>query len=510
MQRQTSFVCFVLLSVGCTQPCGSCGFPIPGAEGDNAPAGKTNNGAAVRDWPMFGGTPSRNMVNLVDHNVPTEFGLKPGEKNVKWVAEIGRNGGRYVPPVIAGGQVYVATNNSKTLDPNMKGEKKAVLACFRASDGQFLWQIVHDLPDCLVAAGGATEGLMSAPVVEEDRLYYVTPGAEVICASVKEKGKIIWRLDMVKDLKVVLNAACFGSPLVADDLLFVVTGNGKDYEGPDKPVPQPQAPSFVAINKKTGAVVWKDNSPGEAILDGQWASPSYAEVNGAGMVLFPGGDGWLRGFAAQTGKLLWSFDANPKDSVYNAGGRGTRSYLVAPPVIHDNKAYFGVGQQPEHGAGVGHLWCIDITKTGDISAELKVDGKVMPNKNSGVVWHYGGPTKGGLRDFDFGRTVSTCAVHDGLVYAAELDGFLHCLDAKTGQKHWDYDLKSQTWASPYYVDGKVYLGNEEGDLTIMAAGKEKKQLAKIEIGPGIKAPVVVADGVLYVQKDSTLWAIKSK
>ena len=56
------------------------------------------------------------------------------------------------------------------------------------------------------------------------------------------------------------------------------------------------------------------------------------------------------------------------------------------------------------------------------------------------------------------------AVHDGLVYAAELDGFLHCLDANTGRKYWDYDLKDGTWNSPFYVDGKVFLGIGSGDL----------------------------------------------
>src|SRR5208282_3444591 len=96
------------------------------------------------------------------------------------------------------------------------------------------------------------------------------------------------------------------------------------------------------------------------------------------------------------------------------------------------------------------------------------------NPNSGVVWHYGGPAKDYERDFYFGRTMSTAAIHDGMVYISELAGFLHCLDAKTGKKYWDHDLKSEIWGSPYWVDSKIYIGDEDGDILIFAHGKEKK------------------------------------
>ncbi len=42
-------------------------------------------------------------------------------------------------------------------------------------------------------------------------------------------------------------------------------------------------------------------------MDGQWTSPAYATVNGKGQVIFPGGDGWLYGFEAKKGELLWKF-----------------------------------------------------------------------------------------------------------------------------------------------------------------------------------------------------------
>jgi outer membrane protein assembly factor BamB len=99
------------------------------------------------------------------------------------------------------------------------------------------------------------------------------------------------------------------------------------------------------------------------------------------------------------------------------------------------------------------------------------------------------------------------AVHDGLLYASELDGYLHCLDAKTGKKYWDYDLKDGIWNSPYYVDGRVFLGTDGGDMFIFQAGREKKEPVKINMEQGLKVPPVAAGGVLYVTNGTTLFAI---
>ncbi len=101
------------------------------------------------------------------------------------------------------------------------------------------------------------------------------------------------------------------------------------------------------------------------------------------------------------------------------------------------------------------------------------------------------------------------AVHDGLVYAPELAGFLHCLDAKTGQKVWEYDLKDSTWCSPLVADGKVYVGTD-GDLMIFPAGREMKEPTKINMEAALKVPPVIAGGVIYVNTGANLYAIAPK
>src|SRR5205085_7086489 len=202
-------------------------------------------------------------------------------------------------------------------------------------------------------------------------------------------------------------------------------------------------------------------------------------AGGQAQIIFPGGDGLIYGFNPKDGELLWKFDCNPRGSKYVLGGKGTRSDFVSTPVVWENKLYIGVGQDPEHRKGVGHLWCIDITKeprnkAKDLSpVNDNFDPKAPANKDSGLVWHYGGPAgENADRDYIFGRTLSTCAVHDGLCYAAEYDGILHCLDARTGKQYWEHDMGADAWSSPYWVDGHVYLGNEKGTICVFKHGKE--------------------------------------
>jgi outer membrane protein assembly factor BamB len=91
-----------------------------------------------------------------------------------------------------------------------------------------------------------------------------------------------------------------------------------------------------------------------------------------------------------------------------------------------------------------------------------------------------------------------------------LSGFLQCIDAKTGQKYWEYDFQESTWCSPYYVDGKVYLGTDSGELYVFPAGKKPGKPKKFPFGGQIKVPVVACKGVLYVNTGSYLYAIGKK
>jgi outer membrane protein assembly factor BamB len=501
--------------------------------------------ATADPWPMWGGSPSRNMVNLRDKNVPTDWDTD-NNKNILWSQDLGSKA--YGGPVVADGKIFIGTNNNKPRDPKVMGDK-GIIMCFDEKTGKFLWQRVHDKLAAGIVSDWPLEGICSTCCVDGKFIYYVSNDCKLNCATTD--GKDVWALDMITQLGVFPHNLSTSSPLVAGDLVYAVTSNGVNENHID--IPAPAAPSFVAVNKKTGAVVWTKDDPtrkllelakgakgekikalfkqlintGEVLMHGQWSSPVYAEVNGQGQIIFPGGDGWLRAYDAKKGTPIWQFDCNPKASKYQLGGKGTRNDFISTPVVHDGKVYIGVGQDPEHEEGIGHFWCIDITKKGDVSTrtvkgkdqlnndiDVEVfDPKDPINKDSALVWHYGEPSppewkKG--RNYVFCRTLSTAAVHDGLAYITDLAGYLHCIDAKTGKQYWTHNCRSAIWSSPSWVDGKIYVGTDAKEVHIFAHGKAPKLIASVDMPGAIRATPMVANGVLYIQTENKLYAIKAK
>jgi outer membrane protein assembly factor BamB len=482
----------------------------------------------AEDWTMWGGTPNRNMVSK-EKNAPTEFDAESG-KNMKWIVSIGSQS--YGNPVIANGFVFVGTNNEAAFDKNFTKDA-GVLAAFDEKSGKFLWQALSPK----LAAGRVNDwpfqGICCSPLIENNLLWYTTSRCETVCYDISpmmagEPPKQVWKVDMMGQLGVFPHNMTSCSPVASEDMVFIVTGNGVDET--HRNIPAPQAPSMVAFDKRTGAVKWQSNVPGENILHGQWSSPALATVNGQQQVIAPLGDGWIYSFDAKSGEIVWKFDSNLKNTIYPR----TRNELIATPVIVNNKMYIANGQDPEHGEGPGHLWCVDITKKGDISKELpageadqKADegeellgpagaGKALkgkPNPNSGVVWEY--------KEFDanndkkirgaekMNRTISTVAVHDGLVFAPDFSGFLHCLDAEKGTHYWTYDMEAAMWGSPLVVDGKVYLCDEDGDVAIFEATKDaRKPIAEQNLGNAIYGSPVFANGVLYIMAKDKIYAIQ--
>ncbi len=543
------------------------------------------------DWTQWGGNSHRNNTP-VGHDIPTEweigdFDPRTGEwdsssaKNIKWVAGLGSQ--TYGNPVVGNGKIFVGTNNSGGWLKRYPADfDLGVLLAFDVKDGKFLWQHsseklptgrVHDWP---------LQGICSAALVEGDRVWFVTSRGEVRCLDTEgfrdgendgdvqneeelvkaqaeiakqpydmnEEADVVWVYDMMKELGVEQHNMASCSLTSAGDLLFVCTSNGVDFE--HNYIPAPQAASFMVMNKNTKEVLWTDNSPGANILHGQWSSPAYAELGGEKQVIFGGGDGWLYSFAAEgdgkgNARLLWKFDANPKESKYSLN-RATRNHIIGTPVVYDDKIYVAVGEDPEHGEGAGHLWCIDPTKKldgSDVSPELAFNSKdpntpiphkriqavvpeegdlVRPNPNSAVIWHYSYVDKNGNGKADFEetmhRTVGSVAIKDDILYIADFSGLFHCLDAKTGKVHWTYDMLSATWGSPLIVDGKVFIGDEDGDVAIFKHSADPEQAMKdedgelvpfygeINMGNSVYSTPIVADNVLYIANRTHLFAIE--
>jgi len=359
---------------------------------------------------------------------------------------------------------------------------------------------------------------------------------KTITPADKNEADTIWVFNMMEKLGTSQHNMCSCSVTAWGDILFVNTSNGVDEAHIS--IPAPDAPSFIAMDKNTGEVFWTDNSPGKNILHGQWSSPTVGILGGVPQVIFGGGDGWMYSFKADKGKegkpeLLWKFDANPKNTVLELGGRGTRNDIISTPVIYDNKVYFATGQDPEHGEGVGILWCLDPTKRGDVSEELAVkredpkkpipvkriqavvesEGDIaVPNPNSAVVWKYDthdadGDGKIGFEE-TFHRSISTVAIKDDLLFIPDFSGLFHCVDAQTGKPHWTYDMLAAAWGSPMIADGHVYVGDEDGDIAIFELKKEQHDpVAEINMNNSVYSTPIYANGVLWIANKDHIFAI---
>jgi outer membrane protein assembly factor BamB len=101
-------------------------------------------------------------------------------------------------------------------------------------------------------------------------------------------------------------------------------------------------------------------------------------------------------------------------------------------------------------------------------------------------------------------------VKDGLVYIPEETGYLHCLDANTGHRHWTHDLKAGTWGSAICADGRVFLGSDDGVMHVFAQGRAENLLIRIDMEESISTTPTVANGVIYVATRSKLYAIAGR
>lgn len=508
------------------------------------------------DWPQWGGSKYKNNTPP-GTNIPTEWDVKDGT-NIKWKIGIGSQS--YGNPIVANGKIYLGTNNGAGLVKRFPNSTDlGCLVAIDEKDGTFVWQHsspklptgrVHDWP---------LQGICCSPYVDGDRLWYVTSRGEVACLDTKgfydgenngpykaepnentDEADVIWLYDMMGNLGVSQHNMCSCSVTCMGDILFVNTSNGLDESHIN--LPAPNAPSFMAMNRDTGKVLWTDKSPGTNILHGQWSSPTFAEIGGVSQVIFGGGDGWIYSFAPEgdgkeNSKLLWKFDCNPKNSKWVLGGSGTRNNIIATPVVYDNLLYVAVGQDPEHGEGIGNMWCINPDGAeGDVSPTMVVDkaGKPVPhrrlqaldadegekeiaNEKSIVVWHFDSIDANGDGEIDYEeemhRACGTATIKDDLLYIADFSGIVYCLDAKAADEnkkptlHWTYDMFSPAWGSPLVVDGKVYIGDEDGDLSIFDHSKEMKQINEIYMEESIKSTPIVANNVLYIMTLNTLYAI---
>ena len=478
------------------------------------------------DQPQWGQAWSRNLVSG-ERGLPGSFDPKAG-KNVRWTAKIGTHS--YATPIIAGGRVYLGTNNEEPRDPKRTGDS-GVLLCLDEKDGHLLWQLLVPKREEDPYLDWPKTGWSSPVTVEGDRVYTVSNRGEVMCLDPrgmadgnagpyldegmhmmprgtnappqaippgKLDGDIVWLFDMPKEVGIWTHDGAHTSVLVHGDHLYVNTGTGVDNT--HKVIRTPDAPSLIVLDKRTGRLLARDDEHiAPDIFHCTWSSPSLAKVDGQDRIFFAGGNGLLYGFeplksappAGQVAKLkkVWQADfdpARPRGDVhsYLSNRRESPSNIYGMPVVHEGRLYVAGGGDWFWGKNEAWLKCFGTGPTGE-------------QGTNSLVWSY-----------PLGRhTMSTPAVHDGLAYVADSMRLFHCVDIKTGQAVWTHELGGEVWASPLVADGKVFIGTRRGDFWTFAAGREKRVLDRVELGSPISATATAANGAYYISTMTHLHAV---
>lgn len=319
------------------------------------------------DSPQWGAGWSRNLASsetgLPDSFEPGSRNHETGEieleedSNVRWVANLG--GQTCAPPIIAGGRVYVGTNNDTPRD-NRHQEDCGVLICFDEKSGEFLWQLIVPKWYKIKWADWRYIGICSPPSVEGDRVYLVSNRCEVICLDAKgmangndgpfrdegrhmvPEGKkpaeptrkdadILWVYNIHEELKVEPHNATCSSVLIDGDYIYAATSNGVEWT--HKYVVHPEAPSLIVLNKNTGKLVAVDDfGIGGDITHGQWGSPAMGVVDGKKQLYYAAGNGVVYAFEPlQPGRTGEEDDLLKLTNVWKCHGHPLAQTMDRPP-----------------------------------------------------------------------------------------------------------------------------------------------------------------------------------
>jgi outer membrane protein assembly factor BamB len=398
-------------------------------------------------WPQFRGPEGTGIA--AGANLPLTWSET---SNVRWKTEI--HGRAWSSPIVMDSQIWLTT---ATPDG-----KELSVASVNPDDGK----IVRDLKLFDVAKPQEGHPFNSyaspTPVAEPGRLY-VTFGSHGTAALETRTGRVLWER---RDLRCNHFRGAGSSPIVFRNLLIM------HFDGID-------VQYVVALDKGTGKTVWKtprsmdfkDLTPdGKVDGDGDFrkafATPHIVEVEGRPLLISLGGKA-LYAYEPMTGKEVWRLEDRSSHSA------STR------PVAGHGLIFYPTGW--EH----SKLRAIKPEGSGDITA-------------TNVVWQVtrGVPNK-----------PSILLVGD-LIFMINDAGIASCVEAKTGALVWQSRIGGTFSASPLYANGRVYLFDEDGKTTVVAAGREFKVLAENLLDNGFMASPAVIGDALILRTSTDLYRIE--
>jgi len=307
---------------------------------------------------------------------------------------------------------------------------------------------------------------MSSPSpVTDGRAVYVMTGTGIL-KGFDFKGTELWSRDIQKEYgEFGLQWGYASSPLLFEDSLYVQVLHGMKTD----------APSYVMrINKKDGKTVWKVDRPTNAIRESpdSYTTPALLRVGRSTEIVITGGD-CATGHDLATGKELWRANGLNPDNNQNYR-------IVASPIVFNDIIYTPTRIRP--------LLAFKVGGRGDITT-------------SHLLW-----------SFANGPDVPTPVTDGKYFYIVNDRGIMWCLDAKTGAEIYGQQrIKPGTYSgSPVLADGKIYVTNEDGLTTVVAAGPKFEVLAENPLNDYVLSSPAISDGRIYIRTAQNLYAIGTK
>ncbi|HET6974132.1 MAG TPA: PQQ-binding-like beta-propeller repeat protein [Pyrinomonadaceae bacterium] len=335
------------------------------------------------------------------------------------------------------------------------------LWCLNKTNGEVLWK--KPLGDGNVKM--RKQNMSSPSPVTDGRSVYVMTGTGIL-KGFDFNGKELWTRDIQKEYgQFGLQWGYASSPLLHEDSLYVQVLHGMKTD---------DASYVMRIDKKTGKTLWKVDRPTNAIRESpdSYTTPALLRYGKTTEIVITGGD-CVTGHDSATGKELWR--ANGLNPDNNPSYR-----IVASPIIFDNIIYAPTRIKP--------LLALKAGGRGDITS-------------SHVLWSTGN-----------GPDVPTPVTDGKYFYVVNDRGIMFCLDAKTGAEVYvQQRIKPGTYsASPVLADGKIYITNEDGLTTVVAAGPKFEVLAENPLNDYVLSSPAISDGQIFIRTAAHLYAIGKK
>ncbi len=403
---------------------------------------------ASAEWTQFRGSGGQGHVEE-GAQLPLEWSA---EKNVTWRVDLPGKG--WSSPIVHQGKIYLTAAIAETRDQDRTGvDRSLVTIALDAKSGEILWQTQVFQQD------GAREARIhkknshasSTPIIAWDHLFVHFGHQGTACLNLD--GKVLWTNQDLTYKPVHGNG---GSPIVVGDkLIFSCDG--------------PPDPFVAALHVKTGRVAWKTPRNTKASKKFSFCTPILLDVDGRKEVILPG-SGSVFAYDPQTGAELWR-------SGYGEG------YSVVPRPVFGHGLIFA-----SSGYDRPAIYAVHPGGSGDVT-------------KSHIEWAH--TAKGAPRN------ASPLLVGDEL-YLFDDKGIGSCLDAKTGDVHWQERVGSDMSASPIHSNGKIYALDEQGTTYVIEAGTDFNLLAENALEERTLASFGVDGDALLIRTETGLFRIEER